>query len=118
MSDIAFLIVFTLIAWLIHGGLAQFYSRKFAVKSWRFRALHGTEIALTTGVMLTLYQVIVEPSLATLAIICTVLGTLVVVDGVLLTVSSKLRGMFDAWHFVAAYAAVSIAVGCVSTVFF
>jgi hypothetical protein len=105
--NILTLIIYTLLAWLVHVGLYSVYSRWFSsTKSVLFRLAHSLEVGITVAVMLSFYS----QNISMPTILATILGTLLVVDGVLYASIKNIRQKFDALHFIAAYTVVALTV--------
>ena len=104
--DVAILSGYTLLAWLVHLGLASLYIRKLDTKSLKFRLIHSAEIGLLVVIMMAIF----DRPLATLAIIWTILATLAILDLTLFLVRKSLIQKFDVLHFVVAYGMVTVVV--------
>lgn len=102
--DVLTLVIFTLVAWLVHLFLVGRYLRYFPnTKSREFRVVHVAEIGLVIMAMLALYFHAFDSDLSRAATAVVVLGTLVIVDILLFSASKRARRQFDWGHFAAAY---------------
>jgi hypothetical protein len=111
LSSTFLLIGLTIVAWTIHAFLARSYSKLFSsTKNPGFRTLHVTEISFMVFLAMLVYFELADERLSLVGALATVLGTLVLVDGLLVLVSKSLRSKFDIWHFAAAYIAISVVV--------
>ncbi|MDQ3123934.1 MAG: hypothetical protein M3Q14_04610 [bacterium] len=108
LNNVTKLILLTLIGWGIHAVLSMIYSSAFSsTKLLGFRILHALEISIMITLMMLAYFRIVNEPVTVLKALAIVLGTLIVVDMLVLIISPSLREKFDVIHFITAYACIS-----------
>jgi hypothetical protein len=106
MGEITKLVAVVVTAWLLHVFIVGAYVSKFAdTATLGFRLVHALEIVIIMVMAFVVYFRMLGGNSVAKALMVTFV-TLAILDGIGFMVSNQAREIFDAWHFVAAYASI------------
>lgn len=103
------IILYTIVAWLIHFLIISIYLPEFdGTQSFYFRLIHATEVfAVMQIAFLAFFK---NNSSSIYFVIFVSLSTLIVIDIVVFSIFESLSTKFDLFHFVAAYSSIFFAI--------